>query len=511
MKPENRILILLTTLLLSQLINAQQSLYDQHLVNSVYITIHPDSLNEIFSNPESDHYFDAKFVYTYGNESDTVENIGFRLRGNTSRYAQKKSFKISFNEFVPGRTYQDVKKLNLNGQHNDPSMIREKLFYDLWNAYGMPERRSSFVRLFINDRYYGLYTNIEEFDKKWLDRVFTDNDGNLYKCTYPADLVYLGNDPLQYKQLWNGTVTGGRVYDLQTNEDEDDYSGLVHLISTLNLKDDNEFKMQIDQILEVKSTLKAFALDVASGNWDNYMYNKNNFFLYQNPEDGKFTFISYDTDNTFGIDWIGRDWATRNCTDWINHSEERPLAERLLSIPEFMNLYTAYLDTITRFYCNEENIFPHIDSLMNLIAEAAIEDTMRTKDFGYSDDDFFNSVTQTIDSHSPYGIKPFISSRNQNTLYQLNIYSYPSLQNAEIEIQVFPNPCVNSITVKSNKEINSNITAVCSSDGKEIIVPRTIISRNEIIFDLSTLSSGIYILNGATSEGRFIEKVIKYP
>lgn len=511
MKLEKRTIVLLIFLLISQLINAQLSLYDQQWVNSVNITIHPDSLTEIFSKPESDRYFQAQFVYTNGVDSDTVNNIGFRLRGNTSRYAQKKSFKISFNEFEPGRTYGNVKKLNLNGQHNDPSMIREKLFYDLWNAFGMPERRSSFVRLFINDRYYGLYTNIEEFDKKWLGRVFTDNDGNLYKCTYPADLVFLGNDPSLYKQLWNGTVTGGRVYDLQTNEDEDDYSGLVQLISTLNLKDDNEFKMQIDQILDVNATLKAFALDVASGNWDNYMYNKNNFFLYQNPENGKFTFISYDTDNTFGIDWIGRDWATRNCTDWINHSEDRPLAERLLSIPEFMNLYTAYLDTITRFYCNKETIFPHIDTLMNMITEAALADTMRTKDFGYTDEDFFYSVTQTIDSHSPYGIKPFISTRNQNTLYQLNIYSYPPLQNAGIEIQVSPNPCINNITIKSNGEINCVRMALFSSEGKEIRIPHTIISRNEMIFDLSSLSSGLYILNGVTTEGRFIEKIIKYP
>lgn len=511
MKLKVHLLTLLALLLQSLMITAQQSLFDQHRVNTVYITIPSDSLEKIFSIPESDHYFNAVFVYTNGESYDTVENVGFRLRGNTSRYAQKKSFKISFNEFEPGRTYQDIKKLNLNGQHNDPSMIREKLFYDIWNSCGMPERRCSFVKLFINDRYYGLYTNIEEFDKKWLGRVFTNNGGNLYKCTYPADLVYLGNNPTEYIQLLNGTVTGGRVYDLQTNEDEDDYSGLVQLISTLNLKDDDEFKMQIDQILDVNATLKAFALDVVTGNWDNYMYNKNNFYLYQNPEDGKFTFITYDTDNTFGIDWIGRDWATRNCNDWVNHGEDRPLADRLFSIPEFMNLYTAYLDTITRYYCNEQMIFPHIDSLLNMITEAGIADTMRTKDFGYTIEDFLNSTTQTIDSHSPYGIKPFISARNMNTLYQLKIYSFPPLQNADIKVKVSPNPFQNRISIQSDTDINYNLTAVFSSDGKAIRVPATMISRHEMILDLSNLSSGIYILKGSTSGGYFIEKIIKYP
>lgn len=499
----------LISLLCLQRTEAQQNIYDQNHVNSIFITLNPDSLDWLMNNPENEHYMSVNFIYSYENSSDTVENVGFRLRGNTSRYSQKKSFKVSFNEFVSGRTYQEVKKLNLNGQHNDPSMIREKLFYDVWNSYGMPERRSSFVKLFINNRYYGLYTNIEEFDKKWLNRTFPDNDGNLYKCTYPADLVYLGEDEFMYKDLMNGTVTGGRVYDLQTNETEDDYSGFVQLVSTLNIQDDNEFMLQIGDILDVESTLKAFAFDVISGNWDDYMYNKNNFFLYQSQTTGKFTFITYDTDNTFGIDWVDRDWATRECTDWVRHGEARPLANRLLSIPEYMNHYVSYLDTITRLYCNESLIFPHIDSLMSLITEAAIADTMRTKDYGYTIEDFLNSTTQTIDDHSPYGIKPFISTRNQNTLNQILIYAYEPVQEADVTITVFPNPSSNRIRVKSDNKFNTDKIEIISIDGKTISVPIVQLASNTLEFDLSDLDSGIYLLQGNTTKGGFSKKIIK--
>ena len=55
--------------------------------------------------------------------SDTVLNVGFRLRGNTSRTAGKKSFKVSINSFVAGRKWNQLEKLNLNGEHNDPFPI----------------------------------------------------------------------------------------------------------------------------------------------------------------------------------------------------------------------------------------------------------------------------------------------------------------------------------------------------------------------------------------------------
>ncbi len=168
---------------------AQNTLYDNSRVSSVYIEISTDSLNWIMANVLSDHYCQAMFIYDYGTGRDTVQNVGFRLRGNTSRVSQKKSFKISFNAYVSGRRYQDVKKVNLNGQHNDPTMIREKLFYDTWNKAGMVERRTSFVRLYINNAYYGLYTNLEEYDKDWLIRVYGEKSGNLYKCTYPAERI----------------------------------------------------------------------------------------------------------------------------------------------------------------------------------------------------------------------------------------------------------------------------------------------------------------------------------
>ena len=104
--------------------------FNDSIVPKIYIAINPDSLQAIFNNPSSNYEYRAQFVFNDGVHIDTVYNIGFRLRGNTSRSAQKKSFKISFNTFVKGQSYQKLDKLNLNGEHNDPSIARSKTYWD---------------------------------------------------------------------------------------------------------------------------------------------------------------------------------------------------------------------------------------------------------------------------------------------------------------------------------------------------------------------------------------------
>jgi len=488
---------------------AQNTLFDNSRISSVYIEISQDSLNWIMANVDSDHYFKAMFIYDYGSKRDTLQNVGFRLRGNTSRVSKKKSFKISFNEYVSGRKYQDVKKINLNGAHNDPTLIREKLFYDTWKNAGMVERRTSFVKLYINQAYYGLYTNLEEFDKDWLQRVYGEKSGNLYKCTYPADLVHFGTNQQTYKNIAGGSASGGRAYDLKTNEAADDYSDLVDLISTLNQPADAAFAVTISQKINVDNFLKAFALDVATGNWDDYMYNKNNYFLYHNTATGKFEFISYDTDNTFGVDWVNRDWATRNCMDWISHSEPRPLAEKILAVPEFKARYQHYLDTIARMIINPAIIFQHIDLLKTLVIEAALADTYRTLDYGYTADDFNNGFIKSIDGHTPYGIKPFLTTRYTSILKQLPFTSVAAMVNNTMPMALYPNPADEIITLKispSDEKRLGFIQDILGRQRKTFILQA---NQSECIIPVSELSPGVYTLFIQNRAGVVSQKFIK--
>ncbi len=438
-------IITISLFTLCQPSRGQGTLYDDTRVSSVYITIPPDSLALIYDSVLSDHYYMAQFIFDDQVHRDTLENIGFRLRGNTSRYSQKKSFKISFNAYVPMRTYQGVKKLNLNGEHNDPTLIREKLYYDLWKSAGLVVRRASFARVYINGAYYGLYTNVEEMDGQWLQQRYPEAGGNLFKCTYPADLAYHGTAQQPYKDLQNSTVTGGRVYELETNKAADDYAGLVALIVQLNQPGGGTFPADLAAKINVDHYLKALALDVATGNWDDYSYNRNNFYLYQNPAGNRFDFITYDPDNTFGIDWFGIDWGTRDCMNWVNPQANLPLAKKVLAEPVFRERYIRFLDTIARKIIDPAVVFPRIDSLKALIRQAAAEDPFRPLDYNYSMADFDNTYTQPIDGHTPYGLKPFFTKRREKILEQLPPIGIETTDPTTSGLVIYPNPATDRI------------------------------------------------------------------
>lgn len=433
----------ISTLMLMQLsLNASAqslSLFDDQVEGKVKIWLPADSMSWLYANPLNTQYLQAKMVYEDGTYSDTIAAIGFRLRGNSSRFAAKKSFKISFNEFVPGRRYQGVKKLNLNGQHNDPTMVREKFFYHIWNKAGLPERRTVFLRLYVNNQYMGLYTGLEELDKDWLQRSMGENSGNLYKCTYPADLDYLGTDQQAYKSVMSTATTGGRAYSLETNESLDDYSGFVQLCSRLNEPVTDSFSYKIEAVLEVENLLKAYALDIACGNWDDYAYNKNNFCLYQHGGDGRFRFITYDTDNTFGVDWLNVNWATRPVNSWFNPFQSRPLVKKLLEFTPYRVRFYQHLDSLTRFVLHPDSCNGWLNWAKSKIYLAAQEDQYRTLDYGYSMNQFNLGFTGTVDGHTPYGIKPFLQIRYNATLAQLAVTPL-SEKNRSEEIVLFPLP-----------------------------------------------------------------------
>ena len=483
------------------------SLFDTAAVNNIYIEVSPDTLNWLYdpANALSTRYFSARFIFTgAGGLRDTVENTGFRLRGNTSRFAAKKSFKISFSQFVSNRRYQGVKKINLNGEHNDPTLIRESLYYTLWHRAGMVPRRTNFVNVYINRNFYGLYTNLEEMDKDWLTRVYGESGGNLYKCVYPADLVYLGPDQQAYKALGYDSTTGDGAYTLQTNTTASDFTDLVQLCDILNLPADTAFERKIQLVLDVPEFLRAFALDVAAGNWDDYAYNKNNYYLYHHS-DGKFRFIAYDCDNTFGVDWIGKDWATRNCQTWQNGSEARPLVSKLLARPYFYRIFNRMLSETTNGTTLPANCFPEIDRMKALIQASVQADTWRTRDYGYTFGSFTTGFTGAVDGHTPYGIKPFLTQRHASTQSQVILTSLLT-EDVVGETFVYPNPAIDELML--HRKVSGTKQPVYITDPTGKIHPVTAVewAGNETVFSLKNLSPGLYFLKSGQSTFTFVKE-----
>ncbi|MBO6794621.1 MAG: CotH kinase family protein [Balneolaceae bacterium] len=405
-------------------------IFDDSTLPEIYITINPEHLDSILTHNYSDKEYPAEFVFMREETRDTVSNIGFRIRGNTSRASQKKSFKVSFDTFEDGREYYGLDKMNINGEHNDPSIIRSKLSWDVFAALDVPAPRSNHVKLYINGDYYGLYINVEHIDNEFVDDRFGSDAGNLYKSLYPSDLTYLGENPGDYKREEHGR----RIYELKTNEDVDDYTDIANFIKFLAQASDQDFEHKIRDYINVDGVLRVMAVDMLTGMWDDYMFNKNNFYLYQNPETNTFEFIPFDYDNTFGIDWFNIDWSTRNINDW-GSNDNRPLTDRLFAIPKYKNRLHYYIKYLLDNHFNEQVMFPEIDRLKAMIQTAAEDDTYRTLDYGYSVEDFNNSYTQALGAHVKAGLKEYITNRHNSALQQLQLKNiHPVFQDFDWEI-----------------------------------------------------------------------------
>jgi hypothetical protein len=436
--------LFLFSLIIAFPVFAQQDvdwIFDDTTLPEVHITIDQDSLDQLFTEQGwySDHEYPATFVFKRETESDTVENIGFRIRGNTSRASQKKSFKVSFNTFVDGREYHGLDKMNLNGEHNDPSIIRSKLSWDLFKEAGIPSSRANHVKVFINGNYYGLYINIEHIDDEFVQDRFGEEEGNLYKSLYPADLTYRGPNGDDYKFEANGR----RAYELKTNTEEDDYSDLAFLISFFENASDSKFEREVEDYINVDGVLRWMAVDILTGSWDDYLFNQNNFYLYNNPQTNRFEFIPYDYDNSFGIWWDGiypgLDWGTRNVLEWGHPDQPRPLSERILSIEKYRNRLQFYINELIEQAFNEDDLFPEIDRIKSLIEDAAEEDDYRTFDYGYSIQDYHNSFEEALGGHVTYGIKPYITARKNSALQQLSVNNIEPVFRA-VDFEVTPHP-----------------------------------------------------------------------
>ena len=436
-------LMLCSKIILGQVNPINNDLFLQNEVASVKIEIDSQNLNLLLAMQNSDLEFPARFIYSSSNLQDTIDDIGFSLRGNTSLNAAKKSFKIAFNYTIAGQKYKGLEKINLNGEHNDVSIMRSKISNEILSELDLFAVRSSYVKLYINEEYKGLYLNLEPIDDEFIQKRFPASpDGNLYKCNWGASLAFWGTNQSNYET----------TYELKTNEDSNDYSGLINFLDILNNTSDSEFPCAIESVFNIHPYLKTAAFEILIGHWDGYLFNNNNFFLYQNPMDGRFVFIEYDMDNTFGVDWFDIDWSMRNINFWIS-SQERPLFNRLMSVPYYKEVFNIYVEQILDAVFSTQHLVPRLNEIQDLIRDAAMIDNYKALDYGFTNDDFLNSITSAWGYHIPISLENYISQRSNSARNQ-------------IQHQSTIDPCVNAISeLNSSKKV---IVRVTNTLGQEI-------------------------------------------
>ena len=382
--------------------------YIQDEVATIAITMDPDSAAEmLFGEVEyaATNPFPATVQFISSTVDTLIDTIAVRLRGNTSLFSPKKSFKIDLNAFISGQKYEDLEKLNVNANQNDPSLLRAGLSWNILRRMGLAGSRTSHVRLELNGEYMGAYLNTEHFDEEFVEEYYAKDDGNFYKCLWPATLEYISQEPDDYKF----EVNGRRAYELKTNDEEDDYTDIAEFIDVLNNTPDADLQCALEEVFNVADFLKVQALDVVSGNWDGYAGNKNNFYLYHNPQTGLFDYIPYDLDNTWGIDWLDQDWETRDPYAWS--TEYRPLYDRLMAVPEYREWYTHYLRRAMEEWAHPDSVAAYLEPRHAQLLPEIQNDAYFPLSFGFTTQDFEESLDEATGGHVELGIYPWLDAR----------------------------------------------------------------------------------------------------
>ncbi|MCQ2573660.1 MAG: CotH kinase family protein [Treponema sp.] len=323
------------------------------------------------------------------------------LQGAGEDKYRQSSFKVSFDKFLPDdatdQQKEDVKMagfikgVNLKRFQGDSAYIREIYSFDLLRGYGVwTAPRASYTRLFIQifEDYtdgsytllnYGIYEMFEEIGKESLaerskktDDSWTSTKGNLWKCQEHSDFtpysiykpeIDIGIDVLTA----NKDESQSYRYCLKSNKKDfdsakDELVKWIEELAAINVYEDGgpeKAKEWFDSHMEVDLFLRTMACNVILGMDDDYWGNGNNFYLYFDTSakgSGKLYMIPFDYDHTFGNP-VGGDPTNKNPLNWGKASGarpgDRPLMEKMIAVPEYMELYKKYLleftDPASRF------------------------------------------------------------------------------------------------------------------------------------------------------------------
>ena len=351
--------------------------WDDEVLPEVHLNVSLAEWNRLLAlydaNAFTTQYVQATLSFVKDGETTIIDNVGLRLKGNTSRrrpegsYGQMHQrdntdwhhahFGVNLRKFADddAHTIQGVRKLHLKWFKDDPAYVREVFCYELFRRAGVwTAVRDNYCRLWLHvegdskEAYYGVYELMEPIDKHYLkDRKnrFGSNKGYLWKCRSSAAGL---NNP--NGDIWYDDDTDDRhAYTLETQTEEFDSAcvQLVDFMNKLNGLNDNEFYTWIQQVTDMDLLLKTYAVNVAVGMWDDYWNNANNYYIYFNGKGltgYKFFFIPYDYDNTLGTSLrcgVQDDAGRQNPLNWGNNNNR--LIARILRFNDFKQKYITYL------------------------------------------------------------------------------------------------------------------------------------------------------------------------
>ncbi len=321
------------------------------------------------------NFYGLEFAYVKADfECDGVsmQNVGFRQRGNSSynwaANSYKRPFKVDFNRYVDGQKFLGLGAFYLNNNAYDPSFMRETLAYETFRELGVPAPRTCYGLVYLtiegrlNREYLGLYTLLEEIDSKdFLKHHFGSAKGMLMKPWSIRGLPYFGEEWRFYESRYN----------VRRGLSAEGARRTIDFVKLVNYADDETFRRQIAAYLDVDGFLRLLAGDVIISNLDTFLFTGHNFYLYLDAKDNRFHFMPWDMNLAFAsFTSAGSIEQQLHLSLAHPHSGEAKIVDRLLAIPAYNELYRGHIRQFLATHFTAAKFHARVDALQGVLVRA---------------------------------------------------------------------------------------------------------------------------------------------
>lgn len=365
-------------------------IYDENVLRKVDLTFKQQNYWQLLTQSWATKKYikaDMKFL------GKTYKDVGVRLRGNSSYKAiqtQKKPFKISMDAFVPDQRLYGYRTLNLNNGYRDPTWVREVIGFWMYRKF-KPASRCNHLELTINGKSWGLYINVEQINKDFLNKWFESDDGNRYRGERQqgapknaSALVWLGNNPNTYK---NG-------YELKNASPTNPWVDIMQLCNVLNNTPANRLRTELPKALDTDVALWYLACNNVVPALDSYVGGgAHNYYIYNEPHHDRFVLMSWDLNANFGANGFALP-PTKHTWDpfHLAGNANKPLMGKMFADVDWRAQYLAHIRAMLDEVYDWKVLGPRITRLQNLIRSAVQRDSMRLYSFSL----FSTNVTRDV-------------------------------------------------------------------------------------------------------------------
>ena len=257
---------------------SDRPLYDPDTLRTIFVQFDVDSWEEDMAQfKETDVQMPATVIV----DGQEYPMVGIKFRGQSSfghvPAGSKRSLNLSMDFLHEEQRLLGYKTLNLLNCNGDPSFLSSILYAKVASPF-LPVPQSNLVKVVINGESWGVYANVQQYNKDFLQEFFGTTEGARWKVPGSpwamGGLQYTGEDIEQYRSK----------FEIKSKDTEASWQALINLCQVLNETPFEDLPNAIEPLLNVDGVLRFLALDVALVNSDGYWTRASDYSMYLDPQ-----------------------------------------------------------------------------------------------------------------------------------------------------------------------------------------------------------------------------------